>query len=413
MRPEIDFFRGGMLMLMVIYHNFRVLGSNDPIQMALMSWLELGSTPFLVISGVNVANFIASAARNPDFDPLRFYLKASFWLFFMGYGYNLLVGTPHLMDIIQCVALGTLLAYLLLHFKVSNPLVGLVTAALFTAGAIGFSNAVVLSPSVKSHFLFNQILANGTVAEDAVHALFPTSWLFNLFGPIPWAGYFTLGVFLDRLRGKWVWIIGAAAVALGVLGAFVPPLAADNAMLFSFRANPRYILQSVSLSSVWFLLFKAYYRDKTHCNRVIAFWSKTSLLVFVFHWIYIMAASTIIIVMARATGSIIFLAGFRYTRVVLVFTAMALTLRPLENWRLRLAKDPQFIGRMRTMLIIGFVLAVVGVGGVRAPLLLVAGFGGKIMAACAFALSYPSFRAKWRKETVKQGKKVLKKNTVA
>lgn len=412
-RPEIDFFRGGFLMLMVIYHNFRVSFTEDPFQMALMSWLELGSTVFLVISGVNVVNFINSAARDPNFNATRFYLKSSFWLFIMGYSYNLIVGTPPLMDILQCVAIGTFLAYVLLHYKIPNVLVGIITLLIFGTGIVGFGRALTLSPDVNNHFLFNFLIANGSVTGKGVHSLFPTQWLFNLFGPIPWAGYFSLGIFLDRLKGKWVWIAAIVAVGMGVAGAYLPPFNAEGGLAFSFRANPRYIFQSISLCTVWFFLFKAYYRNKTHCNRTLAFWSETSLIIFVFHWFYIIGGSTLLIILAKVNGSIIFMAGFHYTRAILVFALMAATLRPLENWRRRLAKDPQFIKRMRIMMIVGFILAGIGSKNAHGPLIFLAAVSGKVMAAGAFAFSYPSFRAKWRKETVKNKKKTIKPTTVA
>ena len=402
-RPEIDFFRGSMLMLMVIYHNFRVGVSQDPIQLAMMSFLELCSTVFLLVSGVNVANFIASAAKTPDFQPTRFYLKASVWLFLMGFSYNFLVRTWFNMDILQCVAMGTLLTYLLLHYKIPNYLVGLVTLAIFAAGVIGFGSTVQLYPSVKSHFLFNQLIANGQVLDKGIDGLSPAPWLFNLFGPIPWVGFFTLGIFVDRLQGKWIWIVAAIMVGIGVAGAFLPPLDAVGRTAFGFRANPRYILQAASLSSIWFLLYKAYYRNKAACNRTIAFWSESSLIVFVFHWIFIMGASALVAFLAVATKLKFFQTGFTYSRAILAFGAMALLLRPLDNWRRRLAAHPRFVQRARTAMIVGFLLTLFGLAkATRMPGFAVVAYLGTVLAACTFAFSYPSFRAKWRKEAIKK-----------
>ena len=411
-RPEIDFLRGSMLMLMVVYHNFRVATSADPVQMGLMSFTELLSTVFLLVSGVNVANFVAGAARNPDFAPTQFYFKSAFWLFVMGYSYNLLVHTPFVMDLIQCIAVGTFVTYVLLRFKVSNALVGLITLAFFAAGIVAFGNSITLSPDVKSNFLLHQLIGDGVVAKDVISAngvvtkagisaLVPTPYLFSLYGPIPWVGFFTLGIFLDRLRGKWVWIACTAAVALALVGAYLPTLDAAGDINLGFRTNARYIVQSASLVTVWFFLSKVWYKEKTTCNRTVAFWSEVSLIVFVFHWIFIMLATTVIAVGSKVTSFYFFHDGFRYTRAVLSFAATAWAIRPIENLRARLSRHPKFLSRMRVIMIAGFATAIL-FGTRPAPAAKAVAYAGCLAAACSFALSYPAFRAKWRKEAVRK-----------
>ncbi len=402
-RPEIDFLRGSCLMLMVIYHNFRVPTSYDPVQLSMMSWMELGSSIFLLISGVNVSNFIASAAKNPDLDPTRFYFKSSCWLFIMGYSYNFLVGTRLAMDIIQCVAVGTFVTYLLLRHKVSNAFVGFITLLFFVVGIIGFGRTVTLSPVVQDHFLLNQLIGNGTATKEGIASLFPMPWLFKIFGPIPWVGFFTLGIFLDRLRGIWTLFAVFVMIGLAVVGAFLPMLDADDEILLGFRANARYIFQSASLASIWFFLSKAWFRGKTTCNRTVAFWSESSLIVFVFHWIFIVMASTVVSILGVLSRFYFFHDGFRYTRCVLAFSAVALTLGPLEKWRRRLSKNPDFLGHIRISMIVGFILAIFGMITMsRSSANIIIAYGGILLAACSFALSYPSFRARWKSEALRK-----------
>jgi hypothetical protein len=149
----------------------------------------------------------------------------------------------------------------------------------FNGRRIGFSNALVLSSVGQSHFLFKSNSRHRTVAEDAVLCAVPEVLVVSIFRTDSWAVTY-LGVFLGTLGGKWVWIIGAGGGRPGVLRAFVPHCR-DNAMLFSFRENPRIFAVGEFVRGV-VPAFQSLFRKRRICNRVIAFWSKTSLLVFVF-----------------------------------------------------------------------------------------------------------------------------------
>ncbi len=406
-RPELDYLRGLFMILMVIYHNFRIIWSPDDYpQLIFIGVLELATGIYLAVSGANVINFIAKARTDPNFDAGRFYVKASFWLFVMGYSYNMIVGTFAVMDLIQCVALGTFVSFLLVYGGVRNSLVGLVTFAFFAVGAVAHSSTVELHSNIQSGFIYLQLAGDGVVNAQWMKELRPLPYLFNHYGPIPWIGYFTLGVFLDRLRGRWIFAALAGAFLVAALSAFLPYLEAEGNIPQAFRVNPRFILQSIAFITALFLLTKLYYRDKDTCNEWIAFWSHTSLIVFVFHWFFIFGAQFVVRSIGSLTDFPLFHDWFRYPRALLAFTGMALALRPLENLRRRWSKSPRFESRGRKIMIAGFVILILSVwvtfagrgAGCAKAVMAGVGYAGCMMAAYSFAFLYGHLRAKWRRE---------------
>ncbi len=409
-RPELDYLRGLFMIAMVIYHNFRIIWSPDDYpQLISIGILELATGIYLAVSGANVINFLAKARAKPNFDAMRFYVKASFWLFVMGFSYNLIVGTPGVMDLIQCVAIGTFVSFLLLYARVRNSLVGLITLAFFATGALVHSSTIEIFPAVQSSFFYNQLIGNGVVLSQWIKGVHPFPYMFNHYGPIPWIGYFTLGVFLDRLRGKWMWAALAGSFLIAALGAYLPYLEADGNIMQAYRVNPRFMLQSVGMISALYLLAKLFYRGKTTCNQKVAFWSHTSLIVFVFHWFFIIAAGFIVQMIAQVTDWPLFHDWFRYPRALIAFTGIALALRPLENLRLRWSKSPHFESRGRKIMIAGFVLAILSLpfslSAKGAPCVAifvgVIGYIGCMMSAYSFAFLYGFLRAKWSKEATR------------
>ncbi len=403
-RADIDFVRGFFMFVMVIYHNFRILWSpHDAPQLFMIGVTELLTGLFMVISGVNVINFIEGARRDPNFDAKKFYIKSSFWLFVMGYSYNMIVGTFGVMDLIQCVAVGSFVAFILLHYRVNNALVGLITLAFFAVGAIAFSSTIELAPSVTKDFLWNQVIGNGAVVREGVTRLRPMSYLFNHYGPIPWVGYFTLGVFLDRLKGRAIWAAVAGSFLFAAAGIFLPYLDADGNLAQSFRTNPRYIVQSIGINSMLFLAGKAWFWNKEHCNRTVAFWSQASLTIFVFHWLFIFIAQFIVSVIGSMTEFPLFHDWFRYPRAILTLAGIWIALGPIERLRVKWSRSPHFEKRARIIMIAGFALAFIGYmgaakAGVKAAPKAAVGYIGCMMAAYSFVFLYAHLRAKWRRE---------------
>ncbi|MCL4236415.1 MAG: DUF1624 domain-containing protein, partial [Deltaproteobacteria bacterium] len=85
-RVELDFLRGLALIVMAVGHPIRANIYEGPIdvdvvRLVMNRYGELFSGLFMFISGINVQNFLTSAAKNPSFDATGFYVKSALALF--------------------------------------------------------------------------------------------------------------------------------------------------------------------------------------------------------------------------------------------------------------------------------------------------------------------------------------------
>jgi len=401
-RHDLDLLRGMALLVMVIGHNVRIgWTATSYAQLILATFGELFSALFMLVSGMNVLNFYYKAILIPGFKSTRFYVKSAIYLFFLGYTYNIIVGTFGSMDIIQSMALGILTVYLLLIAKTPNWLVGVITAMFFVTGILAFGNGMILNPEVKSNFFFHYLISDGEITPESVRGMIPGRYLFMLFGPIPWIGYFTLGLFLERLK-KWPRIaIGLLCLGLAVAAVFLPMIDGETRTVIGFKTNTRYIFQTTGLFGLWFLLFKLVYKGKNRFGRFLEGWGVLSLIILMFHWFYIMIysmiAAPIAIVLTGGLGSP---NVYRWIRAFFVFVTVLFTVKPIAAIQAKWMKHPKFEFRAKVFLIGGFVLFLLGLrlasAGISRGRFFA--FVGSYMAAWSFTFLYPYLRTKWRKE---------------
>ena len=395
---ELDLLRGVALFVMVFGHNLRVGYSGDSsAQIAVMGIAELFSSLFMIVSGVNVLNFHNKYGHLENFNAARFYVKSSLFMLVFGYTYNLLVHSTRSMDIIQVIALGMLITYLLLYARTPNWLVGLITVLFFVTGILAFGNGLELAENVNRHFLLNYLIGNGQVNPTSIDGLIPARYLFYLFGPIPWIGYFTYGLFLTRLSPVGKKIMMALCVGMVVAATYLPYVSGAEQTVVAFKTNLRYILQTLGLFGFWLPAFEMVYRGRTKIGQFLERWGVQSLIILMFHWMYIFLFS--FLAARLAGGSNIEL--FRWIRLVLVLSALFLTVQPLANLQNRLIRSPSFAWKGKVMLYGGLAVSLFGMfaaskGAVAFGVLLA--FFGKFPAAIAFTFLYPALRGKWRKQ---------------
>lgn len=292
-RRELDLLRGVALIVMVVGHPIRAALDRpgmDPARFFMNYYGELFSAFFMFMSAINVTNFIASAKRDPLLDPTRFYVRSSIALFLLGTSYNLCVGTLPVIDIIQAVALGTLFVYLLLSWRVPTWGFGLITLAFWGFGLY------CVSPSPVT----NETLAN----------LEPFGYLFKLFGPIPWFGFFTYGIFVDRIpRNRTEVALLPLFAALFIAGHFLPVQSGTMPAVALLKANLRYFLLTAGLFPLLLIVTRRWYRGGQEVaaaaralgasgpfwtekapafvarfGKMFEFWGVESLIFLVFHW---------------------------------------------------------------------------------------------------------------------------------
>lgn len=292
-RRELDLLRGAALVVMIVGHPIRAdihRPGMDLFRQFMNYYGELFSAFFMFMSAINVTNFIAGAKRDARLDSTKFYLRSSVALFAMGTSYNLCVGTLPVIDIIQAVALGTLFVYLLLAWRVPTWGFGLVTAAFWGFGLYA------ISPS--------------PVTDETLARLAPFGYLFKLFGPIPWFGFFTYGIFVDRIpRGRWELASLPVFLAIFIAGHFLPMQSGSMPAVALLKANLRYFFLTAGLFPLLHLTARRWYRGGEEVRDLLTrlrlggealrervtqfvarlgtmfeFWGVESLIFLIFHW---------------------------------------------------------------------------------------------------------------------------------
>lgn len=404
-RVELDFLRGLALIVMAVGHPIRANIYEgpidiDPVRLVMNRYGELFSCLFMFISGINVQNFLASAAKNPGFDATGFYVKSAVALFVLGWTYNLQVQTALFMDIIQCMALGTLVAYLMLRFRVPTWAMVLFVAALFVAALA--------------------LVGPGPVTNETMQRVRPYRYWIAMFGPIPWLAYYVYGLVIDRVssgRGKDVLLYGGIAVF--ALGHALPELRGTEPAVHLLKVNARFVVMSLGLLPAALIACQRLYRGRSSIGRAIEFWGVESLVFLVFHWIWIfyLFYPQLRVQKIAGEGAAVWFTG------LLTLAIMAATVRPIAGLRDRWLRSPNFGRRAWTVLgiaMLGWLLATGRVAGLAAkrhlgmedlavtspsldPIYVayVVRQNFAFLAAAAFCFLYPWIRARFRASSMR------------
>jgi hypothetical protein len=267
-RREIDFLRGIALIFTTMVHPLRLTlwGEGlDPARLYFLTYGELFSAFFLFISAINVTNFLNTRGAAPGFDVGRFYRRNTLALFLMGSTYNLSVGTIGYVDIIQIIALGTLFTYALVRSRAST--IGLVVITLLI-------------------FYLRLRLVGSNVIDEAVRQrLVGVKYFIALFGPLPWLGFFSFALLIDRIpRGRAEITAMVLFFLLFLLGHRLPRLEAFGAEVTLYKTNLRYLVMACGLMPVMYLSARRWYHGDGRLGRTLEALGRESLIFLCFHW---------------------------------------------------------------------------------------------------------------------------------
>jgi hypothetical protein len=391
-RRELDFLRGIALIVMTTGHPMRTdfqAVSVDIVRWHYHVYGELFSALFMFMSAINVQNFIESAKRTPELDTTRFYLKSSLALFLMGTTYNLVVGTLPVIDIIQSIAIGTLFAYFLLQYRVPAWGLAIITAALFAAGL------VIVGPTPYT--------------DETIARVGHLKYLVAHFGPIPWLGFFSLGLLIDRIpRGRAELIAIPIFIAIFVASHFLPAVEGHKKAIMLYKANPRYLAMCIGFMPAIYLACRRWYRGGGAVTRVIETWGLESLVFLVFHWSFVFLLRPVQLAITHFVSEDFSAWVIGGTTLLL----MAITLKPIVERRNRWSRHPDF-AKISWKALIGSLagwavfmgLAMLAKGRGLTPVALLArslsiicAFG----ASYAFCFLYPAVRAHYRRTTLRE-----------
>ncbi|MBZ0273348.1 DUF1624 domain-containing protein [bacterium] len=405
-RRELDFLRGLALIVMTIGHPLRanVYGEDvtvDPLRLLYNHYGELFSALFMFASGINVQNFLASAARHPNLNATRFYLKSSVALFALGWTYNLCVGTSLFIDIIQAIAIGTLVTYIFLRMRAPTWLMTLYVLFVF------FAALAIVGP--------------GPITDATMERVRPIRYFIAFFGPIPWTGFFIYGVIVDRTsraasgRRRWM-IAGALLFAFAHL---LPPLRGTTPAVFLLKANARYLVMAAGLLPLLLTIGETFYRGESKAGRAIEYWGQESLVFLVVHWVYIFYIGIALSVAVPNIGD----NPAAWITGLATFALMTVSVRPIAAWRDAWAKRAGFL----KWALAAFVFAMWGWSTMMARLGKLAFQAGQLitqidltlsatptyltffakqnfafLAALTFCFIYPSLRARFRRTSTRR-----------
>ncbi|MCZ7582065.1 MAG: DUF1624 domain-containing protein [Deltaproteobacteria bacterium] len=387
-RRELDFLRGVALIVMTLGHPLRTdlqTYDVDVLRYYYNIYGELFSALFMFMSAINVTNFLRSAARHPDLDATRFYLKSSAALFVLGSTYNMIVGTLVVIDIIQAIAVGTLVVYLLLRFRVPTLVIAALTAALFGVGW--------------------WLVGPWPVGPETMEGMGPLFYLTAMFGPIPWVGFFTYGIIVDRIprRFEVPAIVFFAAVFAGAHA--LPPISGEVPAIFLFKANPRYVVMALGLLPVLHLGCRRWYRGATKAGRVVEYWGTESLVFLVFHWFFLYLLQLWEAVISLQFGETLAVWAVGVVTLILMGSTVHLIAAKRDAW-LKRPDFPKKAWRVFWGSLIGWAfmmsaalrMAATPAGKLPRFLALGCAFG----AAFSFTFLYPYLRAQLRRRSMRK-----------
>ncbi|MBZ0272157.1 hypothetical protein K8I61_08975 [bacterium] len=398
-RRDLDFYRGFTVVQMVaahlLMHSVAPMRADETMRLFLFSYAELFSAGFLMLAGINVDLVMDRMSANPAFRITKFYALTAWGLFFMGWSYNLLEGTGPWMSVVQSIGVGVFVTYIFLRVKTPTWLLPIVALLFLACYYLAVGANLSIAPDVRDHFFWRLFAGHGEMTKEGLKALWPTPYLFAMFGGLPVSGFVLMGVFIERMRGARAVAWGAFCLALAFASHLMPTMIYNPDTHPVLRADLKFLMQILPLYTGWLFTFRYLYPKvrRTKFTRAIEFFGVNSLDFLVFHWIFI----GLVTVTTPFLNKTMSFAAAQWVRAGLVVVLLALTLPRFDALRRRIAARPEFLRRAWRVLLACFAIAILSAGARIIGVRMIAG----LVAALTFCLMYPAQRAAWRAKCTK------------
>jgi len=163
---------------------------------------------------------------------------------------------------------------------------------------------------------------------------------------VPWLGFFTYGILIDRIpRGKWELIAIPAFLAMFVAAHWLPELEGQRNLVVMVKVNPRFIFMNCGLMPAMFLAARRWYRPRGPISRMIESWGVESLVFLIFHWGVIFVLNGLASQIRSAFGD----TAAVWTLAVLTLAVMSQLVPVVARIRDRWLKSPKFARRAWTI----------------------------------------------------------------
>ena len=331
--------------------------------------MDFSGPMFFIASGMNVCIFWDRSRQKEGFAVTKFYLAQAAVLFFLGYTYNLSIGSLIFLkgapDIFQGVAVCTAFVFLITRFRSNSVIYLLVAAGMYAV------------------YLWVRLGIDPTEGTLAAMPLWKRQ-LFAHFSLFPWVVFFLMGAALYRARGKWEWAMAALFVAMIVASLFLPQAYFGNIHQLVFRGVPGYVLQTGGGAGLVFLFMRHVYKGAGNSKFLsgLEFAGVESFMFLILHYFLIVLSYPVPF-------------ANMYVRGALIVVGTALLMPVFVRWRDRISQKEGFVSKALWVLGISFVISLVLSVRPAGPAFFLGRFPG-FCAAFAFAFAFGPIRGRLR-----------------
>jgi len=309
----IDFAKGLACLVMAIGHTcYYTTWFPHSASSYVVIWKisEFAMPIFLFASGMNVVSQVKRMSTDKSIRPTLAFLGSVAWLFLLGFVYCINRRSLGMMDLFQCVAMGTALTYIVVRRQWPTWSLVLLGVGIFALSAsfcydpVPYSDELIKGIHLKpaganvSGFVakFQRDVIIGDIKKAAVLAL--PLWrriLYVHFAFAPWAGLFLFGVATKRLQGsRWMYGLWALGVALFLGGLYVPFYPPREDLGFYLRGKPDYVSRLLLEGLLLMVPLRRWYVGGVGKLRMaVELIGKESFVFFVVHWLIIWLSAVV------------------------------------------------------------------------------------------------------------------------
>jgi surface polysaccharide O-acyltransferase-like enzyme len=303
----IDFAKGLACLNMAIGHTMYYttwFSRAGWLYAGLWLYIELAMPVFILASGMNVVTQVDRLAVDRTSRPTQAFLGATLWLFLLGFVYSIARRNLQIMELFQCVAMGTAVAFIAARRRWPAWSLAALGVGAFALSAVfcydpipvttGMARTIRWSPlPPQLPELFAQMrkdLVISAVKKMAVYDL--PLWrrvLYIHFAFVPWVGLFLFGLLLKKLRGS-KWMLGLwALAALLFAGSFLVPFRVPREDVgFYLRCKADYVGRLLLIGMLVIVPLQRWYRTGANWfKQAVELIGKESFMFFVVHWLVV------------------------------------------------------------------------------------------------------------------------------
>lgn len=308
----IDMLKGTACQIMIFAHAMTMqFGRLNHSEKVFFTFIIYPAGLFFFASGMNVVNYLQSAARKKNFRADRFFLLAALALFLLSLPFSLNRNNLLMFQIFQGIAVCTAGAYLCLRAKMPDWLLAVLAIALYFVWLRDWHTVAPRLAELRA-MPDGDPLSRQTRAFIAELPLWRRA-LFANFSLLPWLNYTILGCAWYRHQQRrpgrnGVWIaLFIVLILAGLISVRMPrfhlqPHVLDNNADMLFRNTPLFFFSWLGLTGLSAIAAAKWYRGAATMKHpewrkiwhYVEYSGRESLMFFVWHWVVLMGCTMLV-----------------------------------------------------------------------------------------------------------------------